>query len=83
MVEDGDCVAIFKSIHKVMKAEKILKGLDLEILLIPAPRQLTSDCGLAIRFSLALRPAVEAALTESGLTIVELWQKRDGTFQQL
>ena len=55
VVEDGDCVAIFQSIHKVMKAEKILKGHELEILLIPVPRQLTSDCGLAIRFPLTLR----------------------------
>ena len=28
VVEDGDCVAIFQSIHKVMKAEKVLKGAE-------------------------------------------------------
>lgn len=83
MVENGDCVAIFQSIHRVMKAEKVLKGLGLAILLIPVPRQLTSDCGLAIRFSLELRSAVEAALSESGLAIVELWQKCGGSFQRL
>ena len=83
MVEDGDCVAIFQSIHRVMKAEKVLKGLGLDILLIPVPRQLTSDCGLAIRFSLELRSAIEKTLSEAGLVISELWQKRDGSFQQL
>ena len=83
MVEDGDCVAIFQSIHRVMKAEKVLKGSGLAILLIPVPRQLTSDCGLAIRFPLELRSVVEAALSESGLAIIELWQKRDGSYQQL
>ena len=83
MVEDGDCVAIFQSIHKVMKAEKILKGHELEILLIPVPRQLTSDCGLAIRFPLTLRSPIEGVLGAAGLVIVELWQKRDGSFQQL
>lgn len=83
MIEDGDGVAIFQSIHKVMKAEKVLKGVPLDILLIPVPRQLTSDCGLAIRFPLELRPAIEAALGGVGLAIVEIWQKRDGAFYQL
>ncbi len=83
MVEDGDVVAIFQSIHKVMKAEKILKAVPLEILLIPVPRQLTSDCGLAIRFALELRDAVEGALAVAGLSIAEVWQKRDGSFYQL
>ena len=83
MVEDGDCVAIFQSIHKVMKAEKVLKQLKLKILLIPVPRQLTSDCGLAIRFPLELLSSIEEALAAAGLVVTELWQKRDGSFQQL
>ena len=83
MVEDGDCVAIFQSIHRVMKAEKILKALGHKVLLIPVPRQLTSDCGLAIRFSLELRATIETTLGDAGLAIVELWQKRDGSFNQL
>jgi hypothetical protein len=34
-----------------MKAENILKSRAIPILLIPAPRQLMTDCGLALRFS--------------------------------
>lgn len=51
MVKEGHLLAIFNSTHNVMKAESILKGLGLPILLIPAPRQLQTDCGLAIRFT--------------------------------
>lgn len=83
VVNDGDCVAIFHSIHRVMKAEKILKGQQLEILLIPVPRQLTADCGLAIRFPRDLQKAVQAALTEAGLPIAELWLKEQGDFRLL
>lgn len=83
MVKDGDCVAIFHSIHRVMKAEKILKGKKLEMLLIPVPRQLTADCGLAIRFSRDLQGVVEAALAEAGLKIAELWLKEHDNFRQL
>jgi hypothetical protein len=51
MVHEGDRVAIFHSVHKVMKAEKLLKLAKVEMLLIPVPRELSSDCGLAIRFA--------------------------------
>ena len=34
-----------------MKAEYLLKELGLPVLLIPAPRALSTDCGLALRFS--------------------------------
>ena len=40
MVNNDEYVAIFNSIHRVMKAEKMLKELRLPILLIPAPRAL-------------------------------------------
>ncbi len=83
MVNDGDCVAIFHSIHRVMKAEKLLKAEKLEILLIPVPRQLSSDCGLAIRFPLALRDELAGVLDAAGLAIAEIWHKQDGTFSQL
>ncbi|MBE9486901.1 MAG: DUF3343 domain-containing protein [Chloroflexi bacterium] len=83
MVKDGDCVAIFHSIHRVMKAEKILKTENLEILLIPIPRQLSSDCGLAIRFAPVDQQQLESLLAETDLVIAEIWQKQAGEFRQL
>ena len=83
MVSDGDCVAIFHSIHRVMKAEKVLKTGGVDILLIPVPRQLSSDCGLAIRFTAESRPELERVLGEAGLAIAEIWQKQAGSFSQL
>ncbi|WP_303722363.1 DUF3343 domain-containing protein [Malonomonas rubra] len=82
MVNDGDYVAIFHSIHRVMKAEKVLKAAGLKILLIPVPRQLSSDCGLAIRFSPESRAQIEEALATAGLAVAEVWQKQDGVFTQ-
>lgn len=76
MVRDGDLVAVFNSIHRVMKAEKLLKERRLEILLIPAPRALSSDCGLAIRYAETIRHDVESALAEAGLLPEECHQKR-------
>jgi hypothetical protein len=73
MVKEGDVVAIFHSIHRVMKAETALKAKKIPMLLIPAPRALHADCGLAIRYSLEDRLRVEGTLSETGLGPEEIW----------
>ena len=62
MVKEGDLLAVFNSAHRIMKAESILKSLGLPILLIPAPRKLMTDCGLAIRFDEDNRAVIMNAL---------------------
>lgn len=47
-----------------MKAEKILKNEGIPIKLIPVPRSLTSDCGLAIR--------VEHEVAEKAYSILKM-----------
>lgn len=76
MVADGDFVAIFNSIHRVMKAERLLKDLRLPILLIPAPRAVNTDCGLAIRYGVAAREEVERTLAENGLSPEKVFVKQ-------
>ena len=80
MVKENDFVAIFHSIHRVLKAEKILKHKQVEFLLIPVPRQLTSDCGLALRFAPETKEALLDVLTEEVLTPAELYQLVDGVY---
>ena len=67
MVHEGQLLAIFNSAHRVMKAESILKAAGMPILLIPAPRQLGTDCGLAIRFGGDVQEAVMQVLEQKGL----------------
>lgn len=67
MIKEGHLLAVFNSAHRVMKAESILKALNLPILLIPAPRKLLTDCGLAIRFSEDIRDSIMEALASNGL----------------
>jgi hypothetical protein len=80
MVREGDLVAIFNSIHRVMKAEKVLKERRLEILLIPLPRSLASDCGLAIRYAEADHRPISAVLAEVDLLPAQLYRFSNGTF---
>jgi hypothetical protein len=83
MVKHGEYVAIFNSIHRVMKAEKLLKEQRLPILLIPAPRALTSDCGLAIRYGGEVRAAVEEAMAAAGVMPEEVYLKDGEGYRKL
>ncbi|WP_136514782.1 DUF3343 domain-containing protein [Geomonas edaphica] len=83
MIKDGDFIAIFNSIHRVMEAERLLKDQGLKILLIPAPRSLAADCGLAIRYAEDVRPQVEAVLSEAGLLPRDLYRKNGDNFEKL
>ncbi|HJV64644.1 MAG TPA: DUF3343 domain-containing protein [Geomonas sp.] len=83
MVNEGDYVAIFNSIHRVMEAEKLLKAKRLKILLIPAPRALAADCGLAIRYAEDVRGEVEAVLAEAGLMPQDLYRKSGEAFEKI
>ena len=73
-------MAIFNSIHRVMQAEKKLKERRMPILLIPAPRALKSDCGLALRYASGDRALVEAALAEEGILPEEIYVKSGDVF---
>jgi len=80
MVKENDYVAIFHSIHRVLKAEKLLKQDKVDFLLIPVPRQLTSDCGLALRFSSEVKDALLGILAGAELSPVEMYQRREGAY---
>jgi hypothetical protein len=55
-------VVLFRSVHHALRAERLLKESDIPCKLIPIPRNLSSDCGVCLRFDPQLRPRVEEAL---------------------
>jgi hypothetical protein len=67
MINEGDLLAVFNSAHRVMKAEELLKKLGLPVLLIPAPRALSTDCGLALRFGDDSNDSIMVALDREKL----------------
>lgn len=80
MVQEGHLLAVFNSGHRVMKAEGVLKALGLPVLLIPAPRQLQTDCGMALRFSEDVRVQIMEALEREALLPAFVSQYRGGQF---
>ncbi|MBI5443980.1 MAG: DUF3343 domain-containing protein [Deltaproteobacteria bacterium] len=80
---ERDGLFIFHSVHKVMKAEKALKRAGLDVRLMPVPRQLSSQCGLAILFFLRDREEATIALEAEGCPFVELYALEEGHYRRV
>ncbi len=65
---EQDYIAIFHTIHRVLSANKPLKKQAVDFLLILAPpRELTSTCGLALRFASEQTVGIECVLAKAFL----------------
>ncbi len=76
-------VFLFESVHRVMKAEKLLKGKGIKIDVIPVPREISSDCGVAIELSGSSEVEALSILTENRISVVECYTRDSkGRFQE-
>ena len=64
-------VVLFYSTSGALRAEKLARRHGLEVRLIPVPRQLSSDCGMSLRFELARCQEIERILAQAGVE----WQR--------
>jgi hypothetical protein len=62
-------VVLFYSISSALHAEKLLKKEGITTKLIPVPRQLSSDCGICLRFEQPEETRVKAILEEKEVEI--------------
>lgn len=72
------CILLFQSVHQVMKAEKALKERGMAVDLIPVPREISSDCGVAIQVPLEVSEEALCFIGERGLSCVECYQRGKG-----
>jgi len=69
------CVFLFESVHRVMRAEKALKEKGIEVDLIPVPREISSDCGVAVELSKELEEKALLILRENRISMTEFYMK--------
>ena len=62
-------VALFRSISLAIRAERVCQKAGLEVKLIPTPRELSSDCGTALRFRWDERAEVEKTLSDARVEV--------------
>ena len=67
-------VVLFYTTSAAMRAEKVLRKGELTVKLIPTPRELSSDCGIALRFDWDQVDNVDALLDAAGVEIAGIHQ---------
>jgi hypothetical protein len=62
-------VVLFHSSAHAIRAEKVLKRAGVSTKMIPTPRQISSDCGMALRFDRADQERVAVLLQENRVPV--------------
>jgi hypothetical protein len=66
-------IFVFKSTYLTFKAERALKNAGLTCKVVTKPRDISSDCGLAIRVSATDEPTVFGIMSSSGIASLGVW----------
>ncbi len=66
-------VVLFHSTQAAIKAEKILKAAEVKIKLIPVPRNLSSECGICLRFEFDIASMVKSILESKGVQMAGIY----------
>ncbi|MCX5707919.1 MAG: DUF3343 domain-containing protein [Candidatus Omnitrophica bacterium] len=67
------CVITFSAVYHALKAEKHFKGLGFKVKLIPVPRQISSNCGIALEFNFRDRERLAAVIQGARLAIENIY----------
>ena len=78
MAGDAFCVILFKSVSYALMAEKVLKAEGIPFKLIPVPKEISSECGVCLRFTDDLQQKIVDVLSGNVeyIDIVPLIQPR-------
>ena len=78
---DSNGIVLFDSVHFVLAAEKILKRKGIWIDLVPVPRVLSADCGMAISFRSEDLAVLHGALTDA--TYRAIYVRTDDGYEEV
>lgn len=70
------CLITFGTTHHALRAEQVVGGSLSSAMLIPLPREISSDCGLALRFHQANLQEIKSKLKEAGVAITGIYYCR-------
>lgn len=76
-----EIVLVFPSTTTVLNAEDLLEERGLDFELIPVPKAVNPNCGLALSFDEQARPLIMRALAEAGLRPSAAYVRRGEDFE--
>lgn len=70
-------VVTFYSSHHAIQAETVLKAANFDVLLIPGPKEISPNCGVALQCNYEERDSITATLKEKAVKFeaVHLYKK--------
>jgi hypothetical protein len=69
-----DGLVTFYASHHAVRAEKVLKKNNFVVMLVPGPREISPNCGVALQFEYALVAKVDETLKKNKVQIEALHQ---------
>ena len=72
--EDFDRILVMGSIHRVLKAEKVLKARSIRVETLVTPREVSADCGMVVLLAAGVLEEALALLEGEGVSPVEVWR---------
>lgn len=79
MSEGLDGLLTFFASHHAIRAEKTLRVAGMEVALIPGPKELSPNCGVAVRFEFAKREEALTLLEAKKVRVDEIHEYRPST----
>ena len=67
-----DGLVTFYASHHAVRAEKVLKKQDFTVMLVPGPREISPNCGVALQFEYRLVDQVRDTLKQNKVRIEAL-----------
>ena len=65
-------VVTFFNSYNALRAESVLKKSDLKVRLIPGPREISPNCGVALRFDYAVKDLAARILSDANVQIEKI-----------
>jgi hypothetical protein len=80
-MKNEKCVALFKSIHEVLKVEEILQKEDIYCDIIPLPRNISKSCGMGVVFICNDLKKIKDKSAENNIEPQYFYRLQEGQFQ--
>ena len=80
MIDKETIVFILPSVHHVLKGEKILKKTQIPFDLIPVPKEINPECGMAIETREPNAKDVYSRLTQANLPVEFIYRRQGRHF---
>jgi len=76
----AELVLVFASTTEVLNAEDRLEAEGFDFSLVPVPKEINPNCGLALSFSEKIAPEINRALAGAGLAPLAAYRRLGGEF---